>query len=196
MKYISEVRKRLTKKQRSKLQHAHRQESLARYADRIKTILLLASGWPIRKISEALLLDPKTIKRYDSLYKEGGIELLCSDNYTGRECSLSEAELDELKSELRRKIYLSTAEIISFVKTTFGIEYTERDLIFRIGTILRPRSVYSVALAQPDTNILKPSKIGLCEAKSRLKRYWQWFVRPSQPEKQTRKTILVSVYPT
>ena len=31
--------------------------------------------------------------------------------------------------------------------------YTERDLIFRIGTILRPRSVYCVALAQPDTHI-------------------------------------------
>jgi len=130
------VSKRLTKKQRSKLQHAHRRESLARYAYRINVILLLDSGWSQKKISEALLLDPKTIKRYEYLYEEGGIELLCSDNYAGRECSLSEEEQDELKLELKRKIYLSTAEIISFVKKTFGIEYSSGgmvNLLHRIG---------------------------------------------------------------
>jgi transposase len=130
------VRNRLAKKQRSTLQYSHRQESSARYADRIKTILLLDSGWPIYKISEALLLDPNTVRRYQKLYEEGGIELLCSDNYTGRECSLSEEEQDELKSELKRKIYLTTAEIISFVKSAFKIEYSAGgmvNLLHRIG---------------------------------------------------------------
>jgi len=130
------VRKRLSKKQRSKLQHAHRQESLARYAYRINTILLLDSGWSLMKISEALLLDPKTIRRYESLYEEGGIELLCSDNYMGRQCSLTEDEQEDLKTELNRKIYLSTAEIVSFVKRTFGIEYSSGgmvNLLHRLG---------------------------------------------------------------
>jgi transposase len=130
------MRTPLTKKQRSKLHHAHRQERTARYADRIKTILLLDAGWTISKISEALLLDPKTINRYASLYAEGGIELLCSDNYTGRECSLSEAEQEDLKAELKSKIYLSTAEIIRFVKNTFGIEYSSGgmvNLLHRLG---------------------------------------------------------------
>lgn len=144
---------RLTKKQRLKLHHAHRQESLARYAYRINVILLLDSSWPIHKISEALLLDPKTIKRYESLYKEGGIELLCSDNYAGRECSLSEEEQEDLKNELKRKIYLTTEEIISFVKKTFGIEYSSGgmvNLLHRIGFSYKkpnlvPGKAYEVA---------------------------------------------------
>jgi transposase len=64
-------------------------------------ILLLDSGWSQKKISEALLLDPKTIKRYESLYEEGGIELLFSDNYAGRESSLSDEEQEELKTKLK-----------------------------------------------------------------------------------------------
>jgi transposase len=130
------MRTHLTKKQRSKLHHAHRQESLARYAYRINTILLLDAGWSTRKISEALLLDPNTIRRYEKLYEEGGVELLCSDNYGGRECNLSEEEREELKTELKSRINLSTAEIISFVKKTFKIEYSSSgmvNLLHRIG---------------------------------------------------------------
>jgi len=116
--------KLLTTKQRQKLKLAHRSETLIRYADRIKAILLLDSGWPVNKIAEALLLDSNTIRNYKRLYESGGIETLCSDNYQGRQCDLSEEEQESLKEELKRKIYLCTNEIITFIEKSFGVNYS------------------------------------------------------------------------
>ncbi len=96
----------LNKKEREGLELAHRQESILRYGDRIKAVLLLDSNWEVNKIAEALLLDQNTVRRYKELYLEGGIERLCSDNYQGRESSLTKKQEKILKKELRRQIYL------------------------------------------------------------------------------------------
>jgi len=116
--------KLLTTKQRRELELAHRSETLLRYGDRIKAILLLDSEWPVNKIAEALLLDSNTIRNYKRLYESGGIERLCSDNYLGRQCGLSEEEQASLKGELKRKIYLCTNEIITFIEESFGLKYS------------------------------------------------------------------------
>lgn len=116
--------KLLTTKQRRELELSHRSETVLRYGDRIKAILLLDSEWPVNKISEALLLDDNTIRNYKKLYLSGGIEGLCCDNYVGRQCVLSEEEQESLKEELKRKIYLSSNEIITFIEKAFGIKYS------------------------------------------------------------------------
>ena len=48
---------KLTERERRELRQLHRQESCRRFADRIKTVLLLDSGWSYAQIAEALLLD-------------------------------------------------------------------------------------------------------------------------------------------
>ena len=126
----------LTNKQRKELECAHREESSSRYADRIKTILLLDSGWEVQKIAEALLIDTNTVRRYKKLYEYGGVEKLCSDNYLGRQSSLSVEEEDLIREELRRKIYLCTTEVIAYVKESFDIEYSQSgmtSLLHRLG---------------------------------------------------------------
>jgi transposase len=126
----------LTNKQRKELECAHREESSSRYADRIKTILLLDSGWEVQKIAEALLIDTNTVRHYKKLYEYGGVEKLCSDNYLGRQPSLSVEEEDLIREELRRKIYLCTTEVIAYVKESFGIEYSQSgmtSLLHRLG---------------------------------------------------------------
>jgi transposase len=126
----------LTLSQRRELEQSHKSESLSRYADRIKAVLLLDSNWEMKKIAEALLLDPNTIRRYKELYESGGVERLCSDNYLGRESKLTKNQEEILKKELRRQIYLCTNEIISFVKREFKIEYSQSGmtyLLHRLG---------------------------------------------------------------
>lgn len=130
------MRKFLSKEQRIDLEESHKVESLSRYADRIKSVLLLDSNWEVKKIAEALLLDPNTIRRYKELYLEGGIKRLCSDNYLGRESKLSERQEEILKKELRSKIYLCTSEIIKFVKEEFKLDYSQSGmtyLLHRLG---------------------------------------------------------------
>jgi transposase len=126
----------LSYKQRKKLIKAHKSESKLRYGDRIKAILLLDAAWPVSKIAEALLIDEDTIRNYKSRFESGGLAGLCSDAYSGRECSLTDRELEELDSELRDNIYLSTKEVVNCVKKRFEIEYSISGmtyLLHRIG---------------------------------------------------------------
>ena len=82
----------LTKKQREELKTAHRHESLLRYGDRIKAVLLLDAGWSRSQIAEVLLIDESTVRRYFELYQLSGVDGLCNDNYHGRRCVLTEKE--------------------------------------------------------------------------------------------------------
>ena len=125
----------LTKKQRLELREAHRVERNSRHSDRIKAVLLLDADWPVSKISEALLLDGSTIRSYKSRYESGGLEALCDDAYVGRQSKLGEEELLELEAELRRKIYLSTSEIIDYVKKQFKVCYSTSGLTYLLHSL-------------------------------------------------------------
>lgn len=125
---------KLTKKQREDLKSAHRLEHNRRYADRIKAILLLDSGWLIKDITEALLLDEKSIWNYKKRYDNGGC--LCDDNYTGRQHKLTDKELLELKSHLSSTIYSTALEITVYIAGKYEVQYTisgMRDLLHEIG---------------------------------------------------------------
>jgi len=153
------MNKFLTSKQRVELERSHKAESLSRYADRIKALLLLDANWEVKKISEALLLDPNTIRRYKELYESGGIERLCSDNYLGMESSLTKKQEEILKKELRRKIYLCTTEIIDFIRKEFKIEYSQSGmtyLLHRLGfSYKKPNLVPGKANEEDQRSFLK-----------------------------------------
>lgn len=114
----------LTKAQINELKTAHRFEEKLKYGDRIKTILLLDQGWPYSKIAEVLLIDEKTAWNYRRLYEDGGVERLCCDEHRGRESKLTEKQLEELKEELRRKIYPTTASVCEYVRKEFRVKYS------------------------------------------------------------------------
>lgn len=68
----------LTDSELSELRIAHRQAraSNASTAYKINAVILLGTGWKIKIVMKALLLDDNTLRRYASLYREGGVELL------------------------------------------------------------------------------------------------------------------------
>ena len=149
----------LTAKQRRELQLAHRLESRQRFADRIKAVVLLDSGWPVSKVAEALLIDPETVRSYRNIYHSGGLEQLCSFAYEGRPCILSDPERKELEQELRSKIYLCTSEIVSFIDKTFGVSYSTAGvtaLLHRMGfSYKKPSLVPGKADAAKQKEFLK-----------------------------------------
>lgn len=148
----------LSKNQIVELKAEHRVEDHARYADRIKAILLLDAGLSSAKVAEYLLLDEKTVRNYRRMYDEGGIEELCTDEYSGSKSLLTEVQLDELEKELRGKIYLTTAAVVGYVKSQFGVSYSLRgmtSLMHRIGfSYKKPRVIPGKANAQAQTEFL------------------------------------------
>jgi len=118
------------------LRIAHKKAKNKNAAYRINAVILLGTGWTLKKVKAALLLDDETLRGYVQKYKEKGINALLTTNYTGRECRLTEDEQNALMKELDSQIYLTTQSVIEFIESKFGIKYTVsgmRDLLHRLG---------------------------------------------------------------
>ena len=82
----------LTTEQRAQLRSAHRQESLRRYADRIKAVLAFDAGYSYTTIADLLIVDESTVRRYIELHREGGLEGLTENKYKGSSGKLTRSE--------------------------------------------------------------------------------------------------------
>lgn len=130
----------LTTVQRASLKQQHGYEHERRYADRIKALLLWDSGWSLEEISEVLLLDETTIRRYRKLYEEEGLDRLLDDDWKGTERRLSEAQELSLINHLRETIYTSTSAIAAYVKVAYGVNYSQRGMhhvLVRLGFVYK-----------------------------------------------------------
>src|SRR5262249_16561601 len=126
----------LTQDQINELRRAHRACKDKREADRIKAIYSLAVGHSIQEVTSILMIDEETLRNYVKRYQEGGIQKLITDNYKGSSAKLSAAELEELDLHLQQKTYLAVEAIITHVKQTYNVEYSQSgmtDLLHRIG---------------------------------------------------------------
>jgi transposase len=126
----------LTNEELKELRIAHRAERNRNAAYKINAVILLGTGWKLKQVKDALLMDDETLRSYVEKYRTGGIKKLIETNYQGRNCHLNEQQIEQLISELESKIYLTTNAIIEFVRAAFKIEYTPsgmRDLLHRLG---------------------------------------------------------------
>lgn len=92
----------LTPAQLSELRIAHKSECYKRSAYKINAVILLGSGWKLKEVREALLLDEETLRDYVRRYKTGGIETLISDHYQGSEPWLTTEEFKILSDDASR----------------------------------------------------------------------------------------------
>ena len=119
-----------------RLAHKSAKRTNANAAYKINAVILLGSGWTIKKVKNALLLDDETLRSYIEKYRDGGIDALLATNYKGRDTLLTESQKESLCEELDSNIHLTTQSVIYFVKNQFSIEYTlsgMRDLLQRLG---------------------------------------------------------------
>lgn len=119
----------LTQEQRQELLKELKREDKAKYSDRIKVILLLDKGWTYAKISEALFLDEGTIANYRRRYKEGGIDELVTDDYSGRRSKLTNDELIELQTFLTGTTFQKTQDICDYVQKKYQVTYSSSGMI-------------------------------------------------------------------
>ena len=111
------------------LKKEHKSLSEKRFADRVKAVYLLGSGWTPKKVAEAMLLDDDTIRNYYKQYIENGIDALVICKAGGNEPLLTPSQLKELDKELSQTLYPTAKEICEYVKRTFKVSYSERGMI-------------------------------------------------------------------
>jgi len=114
----------LNEQQVSALKIGHRRCKEKRFADRMKAILLLNTGFSFQEVAEILLMDDDTVRRYRNIYEEEGIEGLMQDFYIGSSPLLYQIEIAELVKHIENHTYLSAKEVCQWVKEKFNVMYS------------------------------------------------------------------------
>jgi transposase len=131
---------RLTKRQIDALKATHRKQRDRRFADRVKAIVLLGSGWSVSEVAEALLVDETTIYNWFEIYCNGGEKELLVMHHQGAEAKLNETQQQELAKHLDENTYLTSKDIRHYVKKTYKAKYSAtgmKDLLHRLGFVYK-----------------------------------------------------------
>jgi len=112
----------------------------AKAAYKINAVILLGTGWTLDEVSEALLLDNETLRKYSLAYKAGGLESLIETHHKGSSPKLSFNQENQLCQELDGEIYMCTQAICGYVNAKFKVDYSisgMRDLLHRLGYVYK-----------------------------------------------------------
>ena len=131
---------KLSKTQRDELKRLHGHERDRRFADRIKTILLLDNGRSYKDVAEILLVDDQTIRNYEKIFSDQGISDLLKTGYSGSLPNLSVEQEIALKDHITSSTYSSSTAIVEYVKQAYGIEFSKAGMVHllkRIGFVYK-----------------------------------------------------------
>ena len=144
------------------LRQEHRHMAYRTDAYRINAIILLGTGWPQAQVSEALLLDERTLRRYVKAYREGGIEGLLEVRFQGSQCHLNPEHIKRLDEHLQNTLYTHIRDIRQYVESTFGVTYSisgSTQLLKRIGFVYKkPKHVPGKADRQAQESFMAQYK--------------------------------------
>ncbi|MEA3276161.1 MAG: IS630 family transposase, partial [Pseudomonadota bacterium] len=129
----------------AELRAVHRSTRDKREADRIKAVVLLATGWTAEQVAEVLLIDPNTVRNHFKRYHQGGLKALGHVAFRGSVCSLDDEQQAVLDLHLQANLYLTAKAIARWVEETFAVSYTESGMtavLHRLGYVYKkPRLV-------------------------------------------------------
>ncbi len=118
----------------------HKAVKKKRDADRIKAIVLLATGWTVMQVAQVLFMDDDTIRRYRARYDKDGLNGLLKDNYKAKKAKLSKTEQENLSIHIDAELYMTVQSIVNYVKKKYRVVYSisgMTDLLHRIGFVYK-----------------------------------------------------------
>src|SRR5215471_993100 len=107
-----------------------------RVADRLSDLLWVADGRTQQEAADLLGVTARQVRKWLSLYRQGGLDALCSLRFQGDPGSLSHAQLERLKAFVATGRFLAARQVADWVAETFRVAYTDRgmrNLLHRIG---------------------------------------------------------------
>jgi transposase len=148
----------LTNQELLDLQVLHRELRKKREADRVKSVILLGTGWTPSQVAEVLLIDRTTVRHYFHDYKKGGVSRLLETHYSRHRGNLSRQQEHALDVYLQAHLHITAKSIVRYIEKRWGIYYSESgmtDLLHRLGYVYKkPKLVPGKADAQAQLEFL------------------------------------------
>lgn len=114
----------LTDEQVKVLKLTHKTIRDKKLADRIKAVLMVHFNFTLSQISQALLLDEVTLRRYVERFKEKGITGLLEYRYAGGAAKLTIIQEKELKTYLKINTQTRAKDIANYIKKQYDVSYS------------------------------------------------------------------------
>ncbi len=126
------------------LREAHYDSRFRKRADRIKAILFLNQGFSYEQTAKLLMLDETTIRRYGKEFKQGGVDSLVEDNYSGSESFLTTSKQQQLTAYLKVHTLKTVKEVVFYVLKIYGKEYSIEGmthLLHKLGFVYKKTKI-------------------------------------------------------
>src|SRR6476620_652870 len=126
----------LTDEQRKQIERRREQTLDRRVYQRLTAVLAIASGKSREEVAELLGVSLSQLGEWLRIFRNEGLEALCTLDYKGDPGKLTPHQVARLKSEVSTGCFRNSDQIRHWLRETFGVTYSAsgvKDLLERIG---------------------------------------------------------------
>jgi transposase len=126
----------LTPHQRQEIERRRHDTHNKHIYERLSAVLWIAEGKSRSEVSQLLGRSVRQLSEWLRLYRNGGLDVLCTLHQHGDQGNLSGAQIAQLKQEISTGRFRNADQIRFWIEETFGVSYKPsgvKDLLHRIG---------------------------------------------------------------
>ena len=126
----------LSAKQRQEIQQRRRQAGDRRIFQRLSTLLWIDEGRTREEVAELLGVSSRQVGDWLRIFRNKGLDVLCTLHYQGDPGRLRPAQVEELRQEVAKGAFHNAQQVRAWIEEHFGIAYSStgvKDLLHRIG---------------------------------------------------------------
>src|SRR3954462_3326066 len=118
----------LTPRQRNDIGERRRKAQDRRIYQRLSAILWSDEGRSREEIADLLGVSTRQVGQWLRIFRNKGIDELCTLHYQGDPGRLGPAQVERLKQEIKKGAFHNADQIRSWVEATFGVTYSASGL--------------------------------------------------------------------
>src|SRR5712691_10007182 len=126
----------LTPEQRREIDRRRKASLDRRVYERLTAVLAVAAGKPRGEVADLLGVSLTQLGEWLRIFRNEGIEALCTLHNKGDPGNLTATQVDQLKAQVSTGCFRNTDQIRHWLDTTFGVSYSSsgvKELLKRIG---------------------------------------------------------------
>src|SRR3954466_2546151 len=127
---------RLTPQQRQNLSDRRRHAPDRRIYQRLSAVLWSDDGRTREEIAELLGVSTRQVGQWLRIFRNKGLDELCTLHYQGDPGRLGPAQVERLKQEIATGVFHNAEQVRIWIEATFGVPSSatgDKDLLRRIG---------------------------------------------------------------
>jgi transposase len=126
----------LNAKQRQEILERRRQTGERRIFQRLSALLWIDEGRTREEVAELLGVSSRQVGDWLRIYRNKGLDQLCTLHYRGDPGRLRPAQVQRLRQEIATGVFHNAEQVRAWIEEQFGVTYSTsgvKDLLHRIG---------------------------------------------------------------